>query len=245
MGKTIGNPALSSINLGNVYNKSLPSTAATTAGSIGDFASGVAGAIPTLTDAENNALLSSITGTGGQAATAAQTLNRNLNSDYYSTLDSASSGAKSAIGAINLGGLSPGEEAATERSLNQTNVGGGNLGLNNGTNIVSNAMNFGGAFNNKIGLMDNAVNTATGVANTAAGNAGFNPISVATGGLAPANTLATTATGANEGLSNALMSMISGNNAAATSGNYANSSANSVPNYLSSSGSLLGGLSSC
>lgn len=232
MGKTIGNPALSSVNLGNVYNKSLPSTAATTAGSIGDFASGVAGAIPTLTDAENNALLSSITGTGGQAATAAQALNKNLNPDYYSTLDSAASGANSAINAIGLGGLSPGEDAATERSLNQTNAGSGNLGLNNGTNIVSNAMNFGGAFNNKIGLMNNAVNTATGVANAAANNGGFNPVSIATGGVSTGSNLASTSTSANTSLSDALMGMISGNNAAATSGNYANSSANSTPAFM-------------
>lgn len=245
MGKTIGNAALATPNLGGVYNSSLPSTARTTAGAIPGFANAIGNTISPLTSAENNSLLSSITGTGGLAATAASNLNRTLNPDYYSTLDSAAGGAKSTIGAINLGGLSPGEEAATERSLNQTNAGTGNLGLNNGTNIISNAMNFGGAFNNKLNLMDNAVNSATGVANAASGNAGLSPTGIATGGVTSANNLAGTATGANTSLSNALMGMISQNNTAATTGNYSNSSANSVPSYLSSTGQLLQGGASC
>lgn len=234
MGKTIGNPAQSTSNLSGIYNTDLPASAATTAGTIPGFANAVGSTLSGLSGQENNALLNSINGTGGQAAVAGQNLNEQLNPNYYSTVGAAADGAKSAIGAIDLGGLSPGESAATERSLNQSNAGSGNLGLNNGTNIVSNAMNFGGAFNNKIGLMNSAVNSATGVANAASGNAGYSPTSVATGGVSAANNLAGTSTTANTGLSNDLMSMISSNNAAATSGNYANSSANSTPSFLNS-----------
>jgi|ERR1700719_2624574 len=125
--------------------------------------------------------LAQIQGAGGQAAGAAQNLNQLLNPAYYNAINNASLGAGNAINAINLQGLSPGEYNATERSLNQSNAGTGNLGLLNNTNAISNAMNFGGAFNNKIGLMNNATNAASNVANAASGNAGFNPVNVALG----------------------------------------------------------------
>lgn len=128
--------------------------------------------------AAENALLN---GVGGQTASSAQALNQKLNPNYYNTLGSAATGAQQAINAINLNGLSPGEANATQRSLNQTNIGTGNLGLLNPINTISNALNFGGAFNSKIGLMNNAVNSATGVANAASGNAGLNPVSTALG----------------------------------------------------------------
>jgi len=125
--------------------------------------------------------LSQLEGVGGEAATAAQKLSQNLNPSYYNTINSAANGAQGAINAIDLGGLSPGEAAATERSLNQTNTGTGNLGVLNPQNTISNALNFGGAFNNKIGLMNNATNAASNVAGVAAGNAGLNPTAVALG----------------------------------------------------------------
>jgi hypothetical protein len=125
--------------------------------------------------------LNQLRGPGGQAASAAQTLNEQLNPDYYAAQNAASQGAASAVGAINLGGLSPGESAATERSLNENNVGTGNLGLLNPENTISNALNFGGAFNSKIGLMNQAVGAASGAAGTASSNAGLNPTNVALG----------------------------------------------------------------
>lgn len=123
--------------------------------------------------------LNLLNGAGGQAATAGQALNESLNPNYYNTLNAASKGAQSALGAINLNGLSPGESNAIERSLNQNNTSTGNLGLLNPTNTIVNAMNFGGAFNSKLGLMNNAVSSATGVANTASGNAGYSPTGTA------------------------------------------------------------------
>ena len=122
-----------------------------------------------------------LAGAGGAAARSATSLNRELNPAYYSAIDAAGKGASDAIGAINLKGLSPGEAAATERSLNQTNTSTGNAGLVNPTTVVANAMNFGGAFNNKIGLMNQAVNSAANVGNVAAGGGGVNPVSIALG----------------------------------------------------------------
>lgn len=84
-------------------------------------------------------------------------------------------GANSAINAINLNGLSPGEASAVERSLNQTNTSTGNLGLINPTNTITNALNFGGAFNNKVGLMNQAVGAASGAMG------GFNPANASFG----------------------------------------------------------------
>lgn len=128
-----------------------------------------------------NTNLAQLNGPGGAAASAAEGVNRATNPDYYAAQDAASKGAASAIGAVNLNGLSPGEQAATERSLNQNNVGTGNLGLLNPENTISNAMNFGGAFNNKIGIMNSAVGAATGAANSASNNGGFNGVNVALG----------------------------------------------------------------
>jgi hypothetical protein len=128
--------------------------------------------------AETN--LQQIEGAGGQAAAAATGLNRALNPDYYQAQDAASKGAEEGVNAINLTGLSPGEEAATERSLNQSNIGTGNLGLLNTENTVKNAVDFGGAFNNKLALLNNAVGAASTAANTA-GNSGVNPVSIALG----------------------------------------------------------------
>lgn len=125
--------------------------------------------------------LSQLQGPGGQAASAAEALNRSTNPNYYTAQDAASKGAAAGVDAINLGGLSPGESAAAERSLNQNNVGAGNLGLLNPENTISNAINFGGAFNSKLGLMNNAVGTASNAANSAANNGGLNATNIALG----------------------------------------------------------------
>jgi hypothetical protein len=116
--------------------------------------------------------LAQLQGAGGNAAAYAQGLTNVLNP----ALSAANRGATSAIDAINLQGLSPGEFAATERAINQGNQGTGNLGLNNNTNTIANALNFGGAFNQKLGLMNQAVGGATGAAN--ASTAAINPTAV-------------------------------------------------------------------
>lgn len=101
-----------------------------------------------------------IAGQGGANVQAASDLDRKINPEYYSTRSTIAGKTQDALGAINLTGLSPGESNAVERSLNQTNTANGNLGLINPTNTVSNAMNFGGAFNSKIPILNNTIATA-------------------------------------------------------------------------------------
>ena len=124
--------------------------------------------------------LAQIQGTGGQAAQAAAQLAQQLNPNYYNVQNAASQKAVDLLNSINLGGLSGGEQSAIERSLARDSLGTGNLGLNNATNTISNAMNFGGAFNNKLNTLSNALNTANQTA-TSAQNTGFNPVNIALG----------------------------------------------------------------
>jgi len=154
-------PALNALDLKQLSNYALPEA------QIGEQISNA----NALSGAQTN--LTQIQGAGGQAATAAQNLENTLSPSEAA----AQKGSTAAVNAIDLGGLSPGEEAATERSLNQSNVGTGNLGVLNPTNTISNALNFGGAFNSKIPLMNAAASTASGVAS---GNP-VNPTNVALG----------------------------------------------------------------
>lgn len=131
-----------------------------------------------LEGAETN--VQQIKGAGGDAARAATDLARETNPNFYKVMDEASNKAKEALGAINLNGLSPGEAAAVERSLNQTNTATGNLGLINPTNTITNALNFGGAFNSKIDKLNNVINTANQTATTSQ-NTGVNPVNIALG----------------------------------------------------------------
>lgn len=190
--------------------------------------------------------LDQLNGAGGDAGRAAVALNRSANPDYYTAQDAASRGAAAGVNAINLNGLSPGEQAATERANNQNLSGSGNLGLLNNTNTISNALNFGGAFNSKLGLMNNAVNTASNAANSAASNGGVSATNIALG-QPNATTLGNFGTGTftntNAGTQNAsssnafglgsslLGNMTSANNAA-TSGAYGLANANAIPNYI-------------
>lgn len=193
-----------------------------------------------------NTNLAQITGAGGQAANAAVALNRSANPDYYQAQDAAAKGAAEAVNAINLNGLSPGEQAATERANNQNLNGTGNLGLNNNTNTIANAMNFGGAFNNKLGLLNSATTTAANVANSASSNGGVNAANIALGqpnatamgnfgtGTFTNTTPATqnASTSAATSIGNSLLGNMTSANNAATSGAYGLANANAVPNYI-------------
>jgi len=152
------------------------------------------GTLNSIGNASANALAP--TGSGTAAATAGNAVQRSLNPEYYGALDTATGSAmrgaragNQLLNAINLNGLSPGEYNATERGLNQYNTGTGNAGLANPTNAITNAMNFGGAFNNKLGILGSAIGantSASGAATNAAGAAspntsGFNPVQIALG----------------------------------------------------------------
>ncbi len=164
--QSTSNPQLTPAQLISLYSSSLPSVLGTTTGQANQ---------------EANTNLNLLNGTGGQAATAATDLTNKLNP----ALASANSGAVNAVNAINLNGLSPGEYNSTERALNQSNQGTGNLGLGNNTNAINNAMNFGGAFNSKIGLMNSAVNSATNAGS--AMNTAVNPSSFSSNAMSNAS----------------------------------------------------------
>lgn len=119
-------------------------------------------------------------GAGGQAARDATALSRELNPAYWGVQDNASRQANNLLNSFNINGLSPGEQNATERAINQGGQGSGNLGLINNTNTLSNALNFGGAFNTKQALMGNAIGTANQTAQSAMNN-GINPTQIALG----------------------------------------------------------------
>lgn len=189
-----------------------------------------------------------IAGPGTQAATAAEGVNQATNPDYYQAADAASKGAAEGVNAINLTGLSPGEYNSTERSLDNSLQGTGNLGLNNATNAVSNAMNFGGAFNNKLGMLNSATNTASTAANSTAGNGGFNGVDVAlaqpttsTSTNFGTNTFSPTSSSTNSGGTSSAFNFGSGiyganagMNNAAIGANASEQNANSIPTYLNS-----------
>ena len=90
----------------------------------------------------------------------------------------ANTQATNLVDAINLNGLSPGEYNATERAVNQGNVATGNLGNPNAMTSLSNALDFGGAFNSKIPLLGSALGAATNVSGQQ--NTQFNPLTTAT-----------------------------------------------------------------
>lgn len=193
-------PQMTPQQLFDVYNKNLPTTLGTTVGQAGTTANTLAGAAaganPTYTASglqqlqqfapgyqqaganiakqQAKSQVDLLKGAGGQAATAGQELTNNLNP----ALAAANRGAVAGVNSINLNGLSPGEQNSVERSLNQSNYATGRLGIDNATNAVSNAMNFGGAFNSKLGLLNQAVGSAVNAGN--ASNAAFNPYAAAT-----------------------------------------------------------------
>lgn len=174
--------------------------------------------------------LQQLQGAGGQAASAAEGVNKATNADYYTAQDAASKGAAEGVNAINLNGLSPGEYNSTERALNQGNSATGNLGNTNATDTITNAMNFGGAFNNKLGLLNNATNAATSAANSASSNGGFNGVNVALG--------QPNATGSNIGTNQ--VGAASSGTSAGSSGNAFNFAGGLVNSMNSANNSLLG-----
>lgn len=191
------------------------------------------------TQAGSKTIADEIAGSGGDAAANARALLERDNPEYAKTISASSKAAQDLLGSYNLNGLSPGEASAVERSTNQTNSGTGNLGLANSTNVVSNAMNFGQAFDAKRAALNTAIGTGNATASTAA--SGFNPIGVATGqpttsGLTQFNQSNTGSAGASGALqfgSGLLGNQFSQNNA--TIGAAASrANANSVPAYMGS-----------
>lgn len=122
--------------------------------------------------------LALLQGSGGDVARASSSLDKELNPELYGARTSTANQLMNLLGSYNLNGLSGSERAEVERSLNQSNTVTGNLGLDNATNAVSNAMNFGSKLQEKRTNLSNALQTATG-AITALQNTSFNPVATA------------------------------------------------------------------
>lgn len=114
-----------------------------------------------------------LSGQGGVAAAEATGLSNVLNPlQTTNQLQGAN-----LLNSINLNGLTGPQTAQVERSLNQSNYATGNLGLDNATNAVSNAMQFGNALQNKQSQLSSALGTTSNIA--ANQNSFTNPVSTA------------------------------------------------------------------
>lgn len=85
-----------------------------------------------------------------------------LDKEVNPTLYQAKARAGDLMSSINLKGLSEGEMAAVERSLGKSAVATGNLGLDNATNAVTNAMAYGDRMMQKRQELNQYVNTGLG-----------------------------------------------------------------------------------
>ena len=126
--------------------------------------------------------LAQLANTGMDTARLAQQVAREGSPEYYRLASPTADKSIDLLNAVNLKGLSAGEQNAVERSLNQSNTAMGNLGLDNATNAVQNAMMFGDRYNQKLALAGGAINAADQTLNALSPNAtGFNPVNVALG----------------------------------------------------------------
>ena len=135
------------------------------------YAPGYAKAGTDLTQQQTLGAADNLAGAGGLYALMGAGLTNLLNPAQAANNTQASN----LVNSINLNGLSGGEQNAVERSLNQSNYASGNLGLDNATNAVSNAMNFGNALQAKRVALGNALGASNAVAQSQ--NTAFNPIS--------------------------------------------------------------------
>lgn len=111
--------------------------------------------------AQSQGNLANITGVGGQAATAAENLDKSLNPEYYATRANVSSQLGNLLSGMDPNKLSGSEEAEVERGLNRVNNSGGNSNNPSSINTVNNAMTFGNALNTKRTALEQALQTAT------------------------------------------------------------------------------------
>lgn len=132
--------------------------------------------------AGGEAQLAQLRNTGLDTAALSQQVARAGSPEYYSVAGPAAQKAVDLLNATNLRGLSPGQQNAVERSLAQSQSATGNLGIDNATNAVANAMAFGDRYNQQAMLAGNlqgAANQTLGALSPSA--SGFNPVNIALG----------------------------------------------------------------
>lgn len=206
-GSGYNKPQMTPQQMIDIYNQYLPSTLGNISGQAQPTAIGLAGAANSanpmytaggLSQLENyapgyqqagsnlalqqaNSTNQLLSGPGAQTAGLATNLSNILNPTQAANQNQA----QNLVNSINLNGLSGGEQSAVERSLNQSNYATGNMGLDNATNAVSNAMQFGNALQAKRTALGSALGTASGVA--ANQNTFVNPVGTALGSGNTAN----------------------------------------------------------
>lgn len=129
------------------------------------------------TEEQNRIAAGMLAGSGGDVAVAAKALDDRVNPEYAAIREKAATQTGNLLNSINLEGLSGGERAEVERSLNKSNYATGTLGLDNATTAVSNAMQFGDRLSQKRAELGNIVNNAAGFMQGK--NTTFNPVSTA------------------------------------------------------------------
>lgn len=133
-----------------------------------------------IADAQNRVNTNILQGSGAETARAAKALEDSVNPEYAGVRQAAGTQSRNLINSINLDGLSGGERAEVERSLGQSQTATGNLGLDNATNAVSNAMQFGDRLSKKRAELAGAIQTGSGFLGTEAGVP--NPVATAFAG---------------------------------------------------------------
>lgn len=129
------------------------------------------------TNQQNANAAAVLAGSGGDVAKAAKALDESVNPEYAAIRAKAATQTGNLLDSINLDGLSGGERAEVERSLGRSATATGNLGLDNATNAVSNAMSYGDRMSQKRSELGNIVAGATNFMGTK--DTTFNPVSTA------------------------------------------------------------------
>lgn len=117
--------------------------------------------------------LSILQGPGGQLATQAQTLDKQLNPEYYATRSAAAGKLADLLGSISLNNPNP----EAERLVSQESARSGNLGTPSSTETVANALSFGNEAMKRRAALGQAINVASGFLQPSQGQ--FNPIQTA------------------------------------------------------------------
>lgn len=135
--------------------------------------------------AQSQADLNVLNGPGGQAVGKVQQLDQGLNPEFYSQRAAGAGDLNKLFGSMTLGpGLSPSESIETQRSLARDNASRGLApGVGSNSDVVSNAMQFGAAGENRQLARQDAFGKALGQLNSflPTSKSNIDPFQVATG----------------------------------------------------------------
>lgn len=126
----------------------------------------------------NNDILSMLNG-GGQAVQGASWLERLASPEWAKSMEDTNKGYQDLIGGMDPNKLSGAELANTERGINRLNSRTGNINSGDATTTATNAMQFGGALDQKRQNFGQALNLFPGISQ--ASKSGVDSYSVGTG----------------------------------------------------------------